>query len=147
MKAGVRTALVEWDDATVDLLIRADALTPREIDDYTRTEIGAAITKLLDVSAQKAIQDGVIHLRVRPRARLADAQIRRVVAIAPHAPDRPRHRTVPAFGQGDDSLRNLSQKPIAIARLQRAGGIHDGGQFGIGEANRLRHWRLLGFAI
>jgi hypothetical protein len=52
MKAGVRTALVEWDDATVDLLIRADALTPREVEDYTRAEIGAAITKLLDISSR-----------------------------------------------------------------------------------------------
>ena len=65
VKAGRRTALVEWDDATVDLLIRADALTPREPDDYTRAEIGAAITKLLEVSVQKAIQDGVIKLRRR----------------------------------------------------------------------------------
>jgi hypothetical protein len=53
MKAGRRTAIVEWDDAIVDLLIRADALTPREVEDYTRAEIGAAITKLLDVSARR----------------------------------------------------------------------------------------------
>jgi len=63
VKACRRTALVEWDDATVGLLIRADALTPKEVEDYTRAEIGAAITKLLDVSVQKAIQDGVIKLR------------------------------------------------------------------------------------
>jgi hypothetical protein len=54
---------VEWDNATVDLLIRADALTQREVEDYTRAEIGVAITKLLDVSVQKAILDGVIKLR------------------------------------------------------------------------------------
>jgi hypothetical protein len=53
VKLGRRTAIVEYDDATVDLLITAKALTPRELDDYTRTEIGAAITKLLDVSTQR----------------------------------------------------------------------------------------------
>jgi hypothetical protein len=52
MKAGRRTALVEYDGATVDLLIRAQVLTPREVDDYTRTEIGNAITRLLDISAR-----------------------------------------------------------------------------------------------
>jgi hypothetical protein len=63
VEAGRRTATVEWDAATVDLLIRAHALTPREREDYTRVEIGAAITRLLDVSVQKATQDGVIKLR------------------------------------------------------------------------------------
>jgi hypothetical protein len=53
VRTGRRTALVEWDDATVDLLITAKALTPREADDYTRAEIGAAITKLLDVSTRR----------------------------------------------------------------------------------------------
>jgi hypothetical protein len=52
MKAGRRTALVEWDGATVDLLIRAEVLTPREVEEYTRAEIGNAITRLLDISAR-----------------------------------------------------------------------------------------------
>jgi hypothetical protein len=53
VKAGRRTAIVEWDDATVDLLIRAAALTRCEVDEYTREEIGAAITRLLEVSARR----------------------------------------------------------------------------------------------
>jgi hypothetical protein len=52
VKAGRRTALVEWDGATVDLLIRAEVLTPREVDNYARTEVGNAITRLLDISAR-----------------------------------------------------------------------------------------------
>jgi hypothetical protein len=52
VKAGRRTALVEWDDATVNLLIRAQVLTPREVDDYTRAEIGDAISRLLSVSTR-----------------------------------------------------------------------------------------------
>jgi hypothetical protein len=52
MKAGRRTAIVEWDSATVDLLIKAQALTRRECEEYTRGEVGAAITKLLDESAR-----------------------------------------------------------------------------------------------
>ena len=62
VKAGRRTAIVEYDDATVDLLIRADALRRCEVDEYTRDEIGTAITKLLDVSA-RAMQTGVIKPR------------------------------------------------------------------------------------
>jgi hypothetical protein len=52
MKAGVRTAIVEWDNATVDLLIKAQVLTPREVDSYTRAEIGNAISRLLDISTR-----------------------------------------------------------------------------------------------
>jgi hypothetical protein len=52
VKAGRRTAIVEWDDATVNLLIRAEVLTPREVDSYTRAEIGNAISRLLDISTR-----------------------------------------------------------------------------------------------
>jgi hypothetical protein len=52
VKAGRGTALVEYGPETVDLLIRAQVLTPREVDDYTRAEIGNAITRLLDISAR-----------------------------------------------------------------------------------------------
>jgi hypothetical protein len=50
VKAGLRTCLVEWDGATVDLLIRANLLTPREA--HTRAEIGNAISRLLEISAR-----------------------------------------------------------------------------------------------
>jgi hypothetical protein len=63
MKAGRRTALVEWDSATVDLLVKAQALTRRECEEYTRVEVGSAITRLLSASVQQAIRDGVIRLR------------------------------------------------------------------------------------
>jgi len=44
MKAGRRTALVEYDDATIDVLVRGRYL-PADREAFTRTEIGEALTR------------------------------------------------------------------------------------------------------
>jgi hypothetical protein len=62
VKAGRGTAIVEYGPETIDLLVRGHYL-PADRETFTRAEIGNAITKLLDVSVQRAIQDGVIRLR------------------------------------------------------------------------------------
>jgi len=46
MKPGVRTCLVEWDDATVDLLVRGRYL-PADREAFTRAEIGEALTRMV----------------------------------------------------------------------------------------------------
>ena len=45
VKAGRRTTLVEYDDATIDVLVRGRYLAPKEC--YSRSEIGAALTRMV----------------------------------------------------------------------------------------------------
>jgi hypothetical protein len=46
VKAGRRTALVEYDDATIDVLVRGRYL-PADREAFTRREIGAALTRMV----------------------------------------------------------------------------------------------------
>jgi hypothetical protein len=46
VKAGRRTALVEYDDATINVLVRGPYL-PADCEEFTRAEIGAALTRMV----------------------------------------------------------------------------------------------------
>jgi hypothetical protein len=46
IKAGRRTALVEYDDATIDVLVRGHYL-PADREAFTRAEIGDALTRMV----------------------------------------------------------------------------------------------------
>jgi hypothetical protein len=46
VKAGRRTALVEYDEATIDVLVRGRYL-PADREAFTRAEIGEALTRMV----------------------------------------------------------------------------------------------------
>src|SRR5262245_21879022 len=59
--------------------------------------------------------------------------------LPPDGGDRAIDSAITAYRHCGEDLGDVPEKLIAIARRKRTASIHHGGQFGIAEADRLRH--------